>query len=94
MGGPSDKYAMAAEESYEDRQKRLKGRLKKKRRAEERQQALQKRLADVRCLRVFSAPFPKFKLRLQETLRASRRMFTHRRARDDQARDRRGAAKR
>ena len=35
VGGPSDKYAMAAEESYEDRQKRLKE-AERKRRAEKR----------------------------------------------------------
>ena len=41
VGGPSDKYAMAAEESYEDRQKRLKE-AEKKRRAEKRSKRFKK----------------------------------------------------
>ena len=41
VGGPSDKYAMAAEESYEDRQKRLKE-AERKRRAEKRSKRFKK----------------------------------------------------
>ena len=41
VGGPSDKYAMAAEESCEDRQKRLKE-AEKKRRAEKRSKRFKK----------------------------------------------------